>query len=102
MDRLKLMLPGDVKKVSIEEIKRKEVPDLTITHNEGFSLEVMANVTEPFQTRIRSTTPEIKKELAFELKLDTKTMLQNGISLDQVWKALFHTGDKAYCHMDGL
>ena len=92
MDRLKLMLPSEVKRISIDEIKRNEFPDLTLENNAGILPSDMVEVLSPYRDRIRETKPELTQKLSFKLVLNLKKLAENKVAVDQVWKALQLSG----------
>lgn len=88
MDRLKLMLPSEVKQIMIEEIKRVTPPDMTMTHKDGFLVNEVINSFSEIQEAIVKTTPELRDITSFNLEFNVNALAENNISIDQVWKAL--------------
>lgn len=103
MDRIRLLLPRDVKSWKIERNKPEKAADLHIKFKESIPLAKLSHVMSPIIAGIQKTIPSLDQTTKIIVKPDPLKLAQNKLPLSQMVGALQSLGlETAIGRKDGV
>jgi|GEM_PF-6167622 len=92
LDRLKILLPEEVKSVQIQQKKIEHVPDLRFTNLDFERVQYIYQKLFAQRKAIMAITPDLQLsdigQHSFQIRPDLDKLIQNKVGLDQFWKAI--------------
>ncbi|MEK6624520.1 MAG: efflux RND transporter permease subunit, partial [Bdellovibrionota bacterium] len=91
IDRLKIMLPSEAKRIIVMPVKQVNYPDIIISGPTSKQLDELSQKFLKYKKSIRQFEPNLDDESLrphFEIVPSLDLILQHGIGIDSVWKAL--------------
>ncbi|HAZ12939.1 MAG: hypothetical protein A2X86_09120 [Bdellovibrionales bacterium GWA2_49_15] len=91
IDRLKILLPGEAKRVIVTAVKQRNYPDLVVHNPTAVQIEDLSRKFSKYKKSIREMEPGLSDESLrphFEIVPNLDKILQHGLGIDSVWKAL--------------
>ena len=92
MDRIRLILPRDVEKYTIDFVHHERPASLEFSNAKGMPLSRLAETLAPFQGAIQKTDPPIERQVKIIVEPDPRLLAINQISISQVVQALQSLG----------
>jgi hypothetical protein len=88
IDRLKILLPDDVKKIKVQELNPKTIQDLTFNIRSQKDYFDLKQILLKRRNEISQVVPAIGNTVQFMIEPDIKKLKENQLGIDSLWKAL--------------
>ncbi|MBI2519783.1 MAG: efflux RND transporter permease subunit [Bdellovibrio sp.] len=91
IDRLKILLPSEAKRIIVSAVKQLEYPDIVIQNPNSTQVVDLSRKFAKYKKSIRQWNPNLDDDSLrphFQIVPDLDKILQHGLGIDSVWKAL--------------
>lgn len=103
MDRIRLMLPSDVKSWNVEQLRQESAADLRLEFEKPVSMKTLSGVLAAFTSGIESSNPSLSASLKILVKPDPKKLARQQLPLSELVAALQSLGmETAIGRSDGV
>lgn len=92
MDRIRLILPRDVERYSIDFVQAEKPATLEFSNTDGMPVSRLAEILGPHQGSIQKTEPPLERQVRILVEPHPKSLAENQISVSQVVQALQSLG----------